>query len=292
MFKSAWKNNGDNKLNEISKVFWSVLRSLVPLLYFHCAGTHCSWLCFGAREVVKNESSVCVLGLWGLAFPMDKGCQTELRAELPSSVRTETIWAGEVTVFRMPEMQGKSPLWHNSICFCLFLPFIFHRALVTVCCSCCLALPLGFLGTGDAPPSVFGDAPLPLAGSMACHWGWEPAAPPGTGIPSFPPESSFVASAFWCAWGEEITPKPTELCGLLLLCLLHDSGPAQCSSTCISGFPPSSSVSWVTCGSCGFLTFQYHCFRVLYRFHWNLWSALHWWRRFPLTAVGVSRAFE
>lgn len=160
---------------------------------------------------------------------MDKGCQTELRAELPSSVRTETIWAGEVTVCGMPEMQGKSPLWHNSICFYLFLPFIFHRALVGVCCSCCLDLPLGFLGTADAPPSVFGDAPLPLAGSMACfthcEWGWEPAALPGTGFPSFPQESSHAASAFWCAWGGDITSKPTELCGLLLLCLLQDSGP-------------------------------------------------------------------
>lgn len=160
---------------------------------------------------------------------MDKGCQTELRAELPSSVRTETIWAGEVTVFGMPEMQGKSPLWHNFICFYLFLPFIFHRALVAVCCSC-LDLPLGFLSTGDAPPSVSGDAPLPLAGSTACFThcdrGWVPAAPPGTAIPSFPRESSHVASAFWCAWGGDITPKPTELSGLVLLCLLHDSGPA------------------------------------------------------------------
>lgn len=64
--------------------------------------------------------------------------------------------------------EGKSPLWHSSICFYLFLPFIFHRALVAVCCSCCLDLPLGFLGTGNAPPLVFGDAPLPLAGNMAC----------------------------------------------------------------------------------------------------------------------------
>lgn len=139
----------------------------VPLLCFHCGKTPVCWLCFGVREVVKNLSAMCVLGLWGLAFPMDKGCQTELRAKLPSSLRTETIWAGEVTDFGMPEMQGKSPLWHNSICFYLFIPFIFHTALVAVCCSSCLDLPLGFLGTGNAPPLVFGGAPFPLAGSMA-----------------------------------------------------------------------------------------------------------------------------
>lgn len=170
---------------------------------------------------------------------MDKGCQTELRAELPSSVRTETVWAGEVTAFGMLEMQGKSPLWHNSICFYLFLPFIFHRALVAACCSSCLDLPLGFLGTGDAPPLVFGDAPLPLSGSVACFthcdWGWEPAAPPGIGIPSFPQESSHVASAFWCAWGGEITPKPAELCDSAFCMILVQRNDLP---LVFQGFPP------------------------------------------------------
>lgn len=195
-------------------------------LYLCCAfivlGLQCSWLCFGARQVVKNLSAMCVLGFW--AFPMDKGCQTELRAELPSSVRTETIWAGEVTAFGMLEMQGKSPLWHNSICFYLFLPFIFHRALVAACCSSCLDLPLGFLGTGDAPPLVFGDAPLPLAGSMVC-------SPTVTGDGNlqlhqglaFHPFPRRAASAFWCAWGGEITPKPAELCGCVFCMILVQS---------------------------------------------------------------------
>lgn len=49
---------------------------------------------------------------------MDKGCQTG-----PSSVRTETVWAGEVTAPGMLRMRGKSRRWHNSICFYLFLPF-------------------------------------------------------------------------------------------------------------------------------------------------------------------------
>lgn len=84
----------------------------------------------------------------------------------------------------------------------------------------------------------------------------------------------------------------SQTCRAVWQCLLHDSGPEKCSSTCISGFPPSSSVSWVTCGSCGFLTFQEHCFGTLCRFHWNLWSALHPWKHFPLTAGGVSQAFE
>lgn len=165
MFEPTWKNKGVNKRYDVSKVFGLFI--FVPLLCFHCGKTPVCWLCFGVREVVKNLSAMCVLGLWGLAFPMDKGCQTELRAKLPSSLRTETIWAGEVTDFGMPEMQGKSPLWHNSICFYLFIPFIFHTALVAVCCSSCLDLPLGFLGTGNAPPLVFGGAPFPLAGSMA-----------------------------------------------------------------------------------------------------------------------------
>lgn len=165
----------------------------------------------------------------GLAFPMDESCQMELRAELPSSVRTETIWAGEVTVLGMPGMWGKSPLWHNSICFYLFLPFIFHGVLVAVCCSCRLDLPLGFVSTRDTPPSVFGDASLPPAGSMArsihCDWGWEPTAVLGTGISSFSQESSHVASAFWCVCGGEVTPKPRKQCSFTLLCFLHDSSP-------------------------------------------------------------------
>lgn len=163
---------------------------------------------------------------------MDEGCQTELRAELPCSVRTQTIWAGEVTVLGMPGMRGKSPLWHNSICFYLFLPFIFHGVLVAVCCSHRLDLPLGFVSTGDAPPSMFGDASLPPAGSVACSICCdcgrerEPAALPGTGISSFPQKSSHVASAIWGVWGGEITPKPTKQCSLVLLCLLHDYSPA------------------------------------------------------------------
>lgn len=63
-------------------------------------------------------------------FSILQGCQRELRAELPSSVRTETVWSGEVTVLGMLGMQVKSPLWHNFICFYLFLPFIFNRVLV------------------------------------------------------------------------------------------------------------------------------------------------------------------
>lgn len=126
------------------------------------------WLCFGVRDVVKSSTATCVSVLWNLAFPVDGGCQTELRAELPSSVRTEPFWAGEVTALGMLGMRGKSPLWHNSICFYLFLPFIFHRVLVAACCSRCLDLPLGFTSTGDAPRSVLGDASLPPAGSMAC----------------------------------------------------------------------------------------------------------------------------
>lgn len=161
---------------------------------------------------------------------MDEGCQPELRAGLPSSVRTEMVWAGEVTVLGMPGMRGKSPLWHNSICFYLFLPFILHGGLAAVCCSHRLDLPLGFVSTGDAPPSMFGDTSLPPAGSMACSihcdWGWEPAAPPGTDILSFPQENSHVVSTLWGIWEAEITLKPMEQCSLVSLCLLHDSGPA------------------------------------------------------------------
>lgn len=154
-------------------------------------------------------------------FPVDKGCQTELRAGLPSSVRTETIWAGEVTVLGMLGMRGKSPLWHNSICFYLFFPFIFHGGLVAVCCSHRLDLPLSFVSTGDTPPSMFGDTSLPPAGSVACSihcdWGQEPAAPPGTGVSSFPQESSHVASSLWGVWGGEIALKPAEQCSLVCM---------------------------------------------------------------------------
>lgn len=58
-FEPAWKNNEDKVIYEISKVF--DLFSFVPVLYFHCAGTPV--FCFGAREVVKSLSAVCVLGL-------------------------------------------------------------------------------------------------------------------------------------------------------------------------------------------------------------------------------------
>lgn len=43
---------------------------------------------------------------------------------------------------------------------------------------------------------------------------------------SFSQESSHVASAFWCVWGGQVTPKPRKQCSFTLLYLLHDSCPA------------------------------------------------------------------
>lgn len=71
MFEPTWKNNGDNKLHEISPFF--SLFSFVPVLCFHLLGLQCSWLCFGAREVVKNLSAVCVLGLLRFSIPHGQG---------------------------------------------------------------------------------------------------------------------------------------------------------------------------------------------------------------------------
>lgn len=112
----------------------------------------------------------------------------------------------------------------------LIFPFHIPWGFGAVCCSHRLDLPLGFVSTGDTPPSMFGDTSLPPAGSVACSihcdWGQEPAAPPGTSISSFPQESSHVASSLWGVWGGEIALKPAEQCSLVLVCLLHDSSPA------------------------------------------------------------------
>jgi len=95
-------------------------------------------------------------------FPVDKSCQIELRAELPSSMKAEMIWSGEVTILGMPGVQGKSAAQLHL----LLLISPFHIPWGFGCCS--LFPSSGFVSTRDAPLSVFGDASLLPTGNVAC----------------------------------------------------------------------------------------------------------------------------
>lgn len=234
------KTRGITKYMKFQRFFG--LFSSVPVLCFHCAGTPAQLALLWSEG--SGSNFVCNVCVGILSIPHGQGLPDRAESRVAQfSEDRDRLGRGGDCFWNAGDAREKPSVAQLHL---LLLISSFH---IPQSFGCCLLFFLSgpssrlfrhwrcpSLGVwGCSSPSIWERGvfhPLWLGmGTCSSTRDWHSILSPGE-------QSRCLCILVCMGRGDH-----SQTCRAVWQCLLHDSGPEKCSSTCISGFPPSSSVS-------------------------------------------------